>query len=56
MEKPAFTRACLSDVRVIRCSCAAVKMSGDDGMDSSTQVSAVRCAWAPVAMSYHVRH
>jgi hypothetical protein len=31
-------------------------MSGGDGIDSSTQVSVIRCVWAPVAMSYHVRH
>jgi hypothetical protein len=31
-------------------------MSSDDGMDSSTQVSVVRCAWLPTALFYHARH
>jgi hypothetical protein len=31
-------------------------MSDDDGMDSSTQLLAVRCVWAPVAMSCRARH
>jgi hypothetical protein len=30
-------------------------MSGDDGTNSSTQMSVARHAWVPVAMSYHVR-
>jgi hypothetical protein len=29
---------------------------GGDGIDSSTQVLAVRCAWALVTMSYRDRH
>jgi hypothetical protein len=40
MEKPALTRANLSDVRVImaimRVLIGGVAISGDDGMDSST--------------------
>jgi hypothetical protein len=31
-------------------------MSDGDGTGSSTQVSAVRFMWAPVATSYHGRH
>jgi hypothetical protein len=31
-------------------------MLGGDGIDSSTQVLAVRCAWVPVAMLCHARH
>jgi hypothetical protein len=31
-------------------------MSVDDGMDSSTQVSAVRCVWASVIMFCRVRY
>jgi hypothetical protein len=30
-------------------------ISDSDGMGLSTRVYAVRCAWAPVAVSYHVR-
>jgi hypothetical protein len=60
MEKPAFTTAALSDVRVIitiyACSCDGVAMSGVDGMGSSTQVHVVRCAWVSVATSRCVRH
>jgi hypothetical protein len=37
-------------------SCGGVAMSDDDGMDSSTQLLAVRCVWAPVAMSCRARH
>jgi hypothetical protein len=37
------------------CSCGEVSMPGGDGMDSNTQVPAIRCAWAPVVMSYHAR-
>jgi hypothetical protein len=53
MEKPAFAKACLSDVRG---ACGVVSMSGGDEMNSSTQVLAVRCAWVPVAMLCHARH
>jgi hypothetical protein len=60
MAKHAFSRAGLSDVRVIMviyaCSSSGVVTSGDDGTDSSTQVSVIRCAWVPVATSYRVRH
>jgi hypothetical protein len=59
MEKPTFTRACLSDVRVtieIVCSCGGAAISGGDGTDPSTQVHVVRYVWVPVAMSYHVSH
>jgi hypothetical protein len=38
------------------CSYVVVGMSACDGMDSSTYVPVVRCAWVLVAMSYHVRH
>jgi hypothetical protein len=31
-------------------------MLDGNGMGSSTQVSAVRRAWVPVATSYHARH
>jgi hypothetical protein len=31
-------------------------MLGGDGIDSSTQVSVVRCAWVPTAQSCHARH
>jgi hypothetical protein len=31
-------------------------MLGGDMTDYSTQVLVVRCAWATVVMSYHVRH
>jgi hypothetical protein len=31
-------------------------MSGNDGIDSSTEVLAVRCTWAPVMMLCHARH
>jgi hypothetical protein len=31
-------------------------MSGDDGMDSSTQVPAIRCTWVPAALSHQARH
>jgi hypothetical protein len=55
-----FTRACLSDVRVIvaiyACSFGGVAMSDYDGTDSSTQVPTVMCVWVPVAVSYHARH
>jgi hypothetical protein len=30
-------------------------MSDDDGMDFSTRVRVVRCAWVPMAMSQHAR-
>jgi hypothetical protein len=30
-------------------------MSGGDGTGSSIQVSGAKCAWVPVATSYHVR-
>jgi hypothetical protein len=38
------------------CSFGGVAMSSGDETDSSTQVSAARHAWVPVAMSYHARH
>jgi hypothetical protein len=38
------------------CSIGGVAMSGDDGMDSSSQIPAVRCTWVPMAMSCHDRH
>jgi hypothetical protein len=38
------------------CSSVGVAMLGGDGIDSSTQVPAVRCAWAPVPTSCHARH
>jgi hypothetical protein len=59
MEKPTFSRACLSDVSVIMaimCSFCGVAMSGGDGMDSSTRVSAARRAWVHVVMSCLSRH
>jgi hypothetical protein len=31
-------------------------MSDGDGMNSSNQLSIVRCAWVLVAMSYHARN
>jgi hypothetical protein len=31
-------------------------MSGDDGVDFSTQVPVVRCAWVPVVMTHYARH
>jgi hypothetical protein len=31
-------------------------MSGGDGMDPSTQVPAVKCAWVPVTASYRAMH
>jgi hypothetical protein len=31
-------------------------VSVGDGMDSNTQVPAVRGSWVPVALSYHARH
>jgi hypothetical protein len=31
-------------------------MLGGDEMDSSTQVPAIKCVWAPVAMSCQTRH
>jgi hypothetical protein len=31
-------------------------MSGDDGMDFSTQVFIVRCVWTLVTISYRTRH
>jgi hypothetical protein len=45
MEKPAFIRVDLFDVRVIitiyACSCSEAAMSGVDGMDFNTQVYVV---------------
>jgi hypothetical protein len=38
------------------CSCGSVAMPGNDGMDSSTQIPAIRCAWALVATFYCARH
>jgi hypothetical protein len=32
-----------------------IAMLDDDGTGSSTQVPSARCAWIPVATSYHVR-
>jgi hypothetical protein len=49
MEKSVFTETSLSDVRVIM---TIIRVP----MDSSTQVPAVRCAWAPVSMSYCARY
>jgi hypothetical protein len=37
-------------------SCDEVAMSDEDGMDLSTRVPAVRCAWTHVAMPHHVKH
>jgi hypothetical protein len=31
-------------------------MSGGDGTNSSTQVLVIRCALAPMSMSYRARH
>jgi hypothetical protein len=31
-------------------------VSSGDGMGSNTQVPTVRSAWAPMALSYYVRH
>jgi hypothetical protein len=31
-------------------------VSGSDGMDSSTQVPAIRTVWVPAATYYGVRH
>jgi hypothetical protein len=60
MEKPALTKVSLSNVRVIMmiyvCFYGGVSVSGGDGMDSSTQVPVIRCAWVPVAMSYRDRN
>jgi hypothetical protein len=38
------------------CSYGGAVVSSGDGMNSSTQVSVVRCAWVPVTMSHHARH
>jgi hypothetical protein len=60
MQNPAFTRAGLSDVRVIMmiyaCSYGGVDASDGDGTDSSTQVPIIRCALVPVVMTYRARH
>jgi hypothetical protein len=37
------------------CSSGGLAMSDGDGMDSSTQVFDVRCAWVLMAMSCHAR-
>jgi hypothetical protein len=48
MESLAFTRACLSDVRVIMviysCTLDRVAMLGIVGMDSCTRVHVARCS------------
>jgi hypothetical protein len=31
-------------------------MSSDDGIDSSTQGTVVRCVWAPMSTSYRTRY
>jgi hypothetical protein len=36
------------------CSCGGAAMSNGDGMDPSTQVLVVRCAWVPLALSYYI--
>jgi hypothetical protein len=50
MEKIAFTRACLSDVRVLMviytCTLGRVATSNDDEMDSCTRVPAARHTWS----------
>jgi hypothetical protein len=45
---------CQSDHGNYACSHGGVAMSDSDGMDSSTQVPVVRCAWAPMVTSCHV--
>jgi hypothetical protein len=49
MEKLAFIRACLSDVRVVMaiyaCTLGSIAMLGDDEMNSYTRVPAARHAW-----------
>jgi hypothetical protein len=50
MEKPAFTRACLSNIRVYPgdyvCTLGRVARLGGDGTDSCTLVPTTRCAWS----------
>jgi hypothetical protein len=59
-EKITFTRACLSNIRVImvitRVPLVELLISDIDGMDSSTRVPAVRRVWAPAVLPYHARH
>jgi hypothetical protein len=46
---------CQSHHSVYVCIPDRATVSSDDGTDSTTWVHAVRCAWAPVAMSRHAR-
>jgi hypothetical protein len=60
MKKPTFTRAILSDVRVImvimRVLVGELLCQEVMGAESSTRVRIVRCTWSSVVTSSHVWH
>jgi hypothetical protein len=41
---------------IMRVFCGGAALRGSDGMASNTQLSVIKYAWVPVAMSYHARH
>jgi hypothetical protein len=60
MEKPTFTRACLSGVRVImvfmHVSVIELLCQMVMGWPPVLKVPTVRCVWVPVAVSCHAKH
>jgi hypothetical protein len=59
IECIAFTNVCLPYVEIImvcmRVSLVELPFSDSDGMDPSTRVYDIKCAWAPAAASYLIR-